>query len=31
VEFAKDVLWVQRSVKAMQRWNNDHLPHPETW
>ena len=31
VEFAKEVLWVQRSLKAMQRWNNDHMPHPETW
>lgn len=31
VEYAKGVLWVQRSAKAMQRWNNDHLPHEETW
>jgi prepilin-type N-terminal cleavage/methylation domain-containing protein/prepilin-type processing-associated H-X9-DG protein len=31
VEYGKDSLWVQKSDRARQRWNNDHLPHPETW
>jgi prepilin-type N-terminal cleavage/methylation domain-containing protein len=31
VEYGKDALWVQKSDRARQRWNNDHLPHRETW
>jgi prepilin-type N-terminal cleavage/methylation domain-containing protein/prepilin-type processing-associated H-X9-DG protein len=31
VEFAKQAVWLQKTVTARQRWNNDHQPHPETW
>jgi prepilin-type N-terminal cleavage/methylation domain-containing protein len=31
VEYAKETVWLQKSERARQRWNNDHLPHPETW
>jgi prepilin-type N-terminal cleavage/methylation domain-containing protein len=31
VEFAKQTVWLQKTERARQRWNNDHLPHPETW
>jgi len=31
VEYAKQTVWLQKSERARQRWNNDHLPHPETW
>ncbi len=31
VEYGKDALWLQKSERQRQRWNNDHLPHPETW
>jgi len=31
VEYAKNVLWLQKSDRARQRWNNDNEPHRETW
>ena len=31
VEFGKHLVWLQKSERARQRWNNDHQPHPETW
>ena len=31
VEYAKHTIWLKRSDRARQRWNNDHQPHPETW
>jgi prepilin-type N-terminal cleavage/methylation domain-containing protein len=31
VEYAKQTVWLQKNERARQRWNNDHLPHPETW
>jgi prepilin-type N-terminal cleavage/methylation domain-containing protein/prepilin-type processing-associated H-X9-DG protein len=31
VEYGKKTAWMQRSDSARQRWNYDHLPHPETW
>ncbi len=31
VEFAKQSIWLARTEPARQRWNNDRLPHPETW
>jgi prepilin-type N-terminal cleavage/methylation domain-containing protein len=31
VEYAKQKVWLEKSERARQRWNNDHLPHPETW
>ena len=31
VEYAKNVLWLQKSDRARQQWNNDNEPHRETW
>jgi prepilin-type N-terminal cleavage/methylation domain-containing protein/prepilin-type processing-associated H-X9-DG protein len=31
VEYGKQVAWMARTERARQRWNFDHLPHPETW
>jgi prepilin-type N-terminal cleavage/methylation domain-containing protein/prepilin-type processing-associated H-X9-DG protein len=31
VEYAKYKKWMEASEPARQRWNNDHLPHRETW
>jgi prepilin-type N-terminal cleavage/methylation domain-containing protein/prepilin-type processing-associated H-X9-DG protein len=31
VEYAKQTVWLQKSDRARQRWNNDHQSHPETW
>ena len=31
VESAKVRLWLAKTEQARRRWNNDHLPHPETW
>jgi prepilin-type N-terminal cleavage/methylation domain-containing protein/prepilin-type processing-associated H-X9-DG protein len=31
VEYRKKIVWMQKSEPARQRWNYDHLPHPETW
>jgi len=31
VEYAKHVIWLQKSERARKRWNNDNAPHPETW
>ncbi len=31
IEFAKQTVWLQKSVRARQRWNIDHQPHQETW
>jgi prepilin-type N-terminal cleavage/methylation domain-containing protein len=31
VEYARQAVWLQKTERARQRWNNDHLPHPETW
>ena len=31
VEYAKQVVWLQKTERARQRWNYDHDPHPETW
>jgi prepilin-type N-terminal cleavage/methylation domain-containing protein/prepilin-type processing-associated H-X9-DG protein len=31
VEYAKQTVWLQKTDRARQRWNNDHQPHPETW
>jgi prepilin-type processing-associated H-X9-DG protein len=31
IEYAKQKKWLEASEPARQRWNNDHLPHPETW
>ena len=31
VEFGKQTNWMRAIDVARQRWNNDHLPHPETW
>ncbi len=31
VEYAKQTSWLEKSDRARQRWNLDHLPHRETW
>ena len=31
VEYGKQSAWLEKTERARQRWNNDHLPHPETW
>lgn len=31
VEYAKQTVWLQKTDRACQRWNNDHQSHPETW
>ena len=31
VEYAKHVIWLQKSDRARKRWNNDNASHPETW
>ncbi len=31
VEHGKQVLWLQKTERARQRWNNDRQGHPETW
>jgi prepilin-type N-terminal cleavage/methylation domain-containing protein/prepilin-type processing-associated H-X9-DG protein len=31
VEYAKQTVWLQKTERARQRWNNDHQGHPETW
>jgi prepilin-type processing-associated H-X9-DG protein len=31
VEFGKQTVWLQKTERARQRWNNDHEPHQETW
>jgi prepilin-type N-terminal cleavage/methylation domain-containing protein/prepilin-type processing-associated H-X9-DG protein len=31
VEYAKQTVWLQKTDRARQRWNNDHQSHPETW
>ena len=31
VEYAKHTVWLEKTDRARQRWNNDHQPHPETW
>ncbi|HTL55579.1 MAG TPA: DUF1559 domain-containing protein [Candidatus Limnocylindrales bacterium] len=31
VEYAKHLVWVQKSERARKRWNNDNAPHSETW
>jgi prepilin-type processing-associated H-X9-DG protein/prepilin-type N-terminal cleavage/methylation domain-containing protein len=31
VEFAKQKVWLQKTDRARQRFNNDNQPHPETW
>ena len=31
VEFGKLTVWLQKSDRSRQRWNNDHRSHPETW
>ena len=31
VEYAKQVIWLEKSERARKRWNNDNGPHPETW
>ena len=31
VEYAKQVIWLRKTDRDRQRWNNDHEPHPETW
>jgi len=31
VEYAKHVVWLEKSERARKRWNNDNAPHPETW
>jgi prepilin-type processing-associated H-X9-DG protein len=31
VEYAKVKVWLEKSERMRQRWNNDHLAHPETW
>jgi prepilin-type N-terminal cleavage/methylation domain-containing protein/prepilin-type processing-associated H-X9-DG protein len=31
VEYAKQLIWLEKSVRARQRWNIDHQPHQETW
>ncbi len=31
VEFARQTVWLQKSDRARQRFNNDNQPHPETW
>jgi prepilin-type N-terminal cleavage/methylation domain-containing protein/prepilin-type processing-associated H-X9-DG protein len=31
VEYAKQIVWLQKSQGARLRWNNDHQPHSETW
>ena len=31
VEYAKLTVWLQKSDRRKQRWNNDHQSHPETW
>jgi prepilin-type N-terminal cleavage/methylation domain-containing protein len=30
VEYGKLTVWLQKSDRRRQRWNNDHQPHPET-
>jgi len=31
VEYAKHLVWLEKSERARKRWNNDNAPHPETW
>ena len=31
VEYAKQPVWIKKTDRARQRWNNDHQSHPETW
>jgi prepilin-type N-terminal cleavage/methylation domain-containing protein/prepilin-type processing-associated H-X9-DG protein len=31
VEYAKESVWLQKTARARQRFNNDNQPHPETW
>ena len=31
VEYGKLTVWLQKSDRSRQRWNNDHQSHPETW
>jgi prepilin-type N-terminal cleavage/methylation domain-containing protein/prepilin-type processing-associated H-X9-DG protein len=31
VEYRKKTVWMQKTESARERWNYDHLPHPETW
>lgn len=31
VEFGKHTVWLQKTERARQRWNNDHQGHQETW
>ncbi len=31
VEHARHAVWLEKSERARQRWNNDHGSHPETW
>ena len=31
VEYAKQTVWLKKTVAARQRWNNDNEPHSETW
>jgi prepilin-type N-terminal cleavage/methylation domain-containing protein/prepilin-type processing-associated H-X9-DG protein len=31
VEYAKHTVWLKKTDRARQRWNNDHQSHPETW
>jgi len=30
VDFGKHIVWLQKTKRARQRWNNDHQPHQET-
>ena len=31
VEYAKHIVWLKKDERDRLRWNNDHLPHTETW
>jgi prepilin-type N-terminal cleavage/methylation domain-containing protein/prepilin-type processing-associated H-X9-DG protein len=31
LEWAKQINWIADRALPKSRWNNDHLPHPETW
>jgi len=31
VEYAKHIVWLEKSERGRKRWNNDNTSHPETW
>jgi prepilin-type processing-associated H-X9-DG protein len=31
VEYAKQSVWMEASTERRRLWNNDNMPHPDTW